>query len=180
LIEHLGDARPIESQGEAANPASADVAVDLNLIVQACVTELQADAARERVLIRSSLTRPLPSVAADAKAVRQIVQNLMTNSIKLAGAGGQVIVSTGVSASGMISLRLRDTGMGLNENELAASIQPAEARSTAAGDGSEGRLKIAVAKALAEANRASLTISSRPNDGTLVEVSFSEMSAPAA
>jgi signal transduction histidine kinase len=180
LIEHLGDARPIESQGEAANPASADVAVDLNLIVQACVTELQTDAARERVLIRSSLTRPLPSVAADAKAVRQIVQNLMTNSIKLAGAGGQVIVSTGVSASGMISLRLRDTGMGLNENELAASIQPAEARSTAAVDGSEGRLKIAVAKALAEANRASLTISSRPNDGTLVEVSFSEMSAPAA
>jgi signal transduction histidine kinase len=184
LIEHLGDARPAvpatTPQGETASPPTPDIAVDLNLIVQACVTELQTDAARERVLIRTSLTRPLPSVAADAKAVRQIVQNLMTNSIKLAGAGGQVIVSTGVSASGMISLRLRDTGMGLNENELAASMQPAEARSVAAGDGSEGRLKIAVAKALAEANRASLTISSRPNDGTLVEVSFSEMSAPAA
>ena len=184
LIENLGDARPAEPvttlEGEAAKPPSADVAIDLNLIVQACVTELQADAVRERVLIRTSLTRPLPSVAADIKAVRQIVQNLMTNSIKLAGAGGQVIVSTGVSASGMISLRLRDTGMGLNENELAASVQPAEASSTAAGDGSEGRLKIAVAKALAEANRALLTISSRPNDGTLVEVSFSEMSAPAA
>ncbi len=92
-----------------------------------------------------------------------------------------MIVSTGVSAGGMISLRLRDTGRGLNENELAATLQqPAPPRSTAAGDGSEGRLKIAVAKALAEANRASLTISSRPNDGTLVEVSFSEMSAPAA
>jgi signal transduction histidine kinase len=184
LIEHLGEARPAEpateTPGEAINPPRADIAVDLNLIVQACVTELQADAARERVLIRTSLTHPLSSVAADAKAVRQIVQNLMANSIKLAGAGGQVIVSTGVSASGMISLRLRDTGMGLNENELAASMQPAEARSVAAGDGSEGRLKIAVAKALAEANRASLTISSRPNDGTLVEVSFSEMSAPAA
>ena len=143
------------------------------------MSELQPDAVRNRVLIRTSLTRPLPSVSADAKAVRQIVQNLMTNSIKLAGAGGQVIVSTGVNAAGMISLRLRDTGMGLNESELAATMQPEEPTS-AISDGSESRLKIAVAKALAEANRASLTISSRPNDGTLVEVSFSEMSAPAA
>jgi signal transduction histidine kinase len=129
--------------------------------------------------VRTSLSRPLPSVAADANAVRQIVLNLMTNSIKLAGAGGQVIISTGGNAAGTVSLRLRDTGIGINEDDLAVAMQQRASPAGASGDGAEGRLKLAVAKALVEANRASLKISSRPNDGTLVEVSFREVS-PAA
>ena len=112
--------------------------------------------------------------------MRQIVLNLMTNSIKLGGAGGQVIISTGVNAAGAVSLRLRDTGVGVSEDDLAAALQAQPPVGEKTAGGSEGRLKLAVAKALAEANRASLKISSRPNDGTLVEVAFREVTSPAA
>ncbi|HVG51475.1 MAG TPA: HAMP domain-containing sensor histidine kinase, partial [Xanthobacteraceae bacterium] len=177
LIEAF-DREP-QSETKSDKPAVAkESTVDLNTIVQSCVSELQPEASRERVLIRTSLARPLPSVAADMNAVRQIVLNLMTNSIKLAGAGGQVIISTGVSGAGSVSLRLRDTGIGVNENDVAAALGTASMEKAA--DGSEGRLKLAVAKALVEANRASLKISSRPNDGTLVEVSFRETMPPPA
>jgi hypothetical protein len=66
----------------------------------------------------------LPPVIADARALRQIALNLIGNSIHLANAGGQVIVSTALSDFGEVMLRVRDTGHGLNDNEVAAALQP--------------------------------------------------------
>ena len=57
-------------------------------------------------------------------ALRQIALNLIGNSIHLANAGGQVIVSTALSDFGEVVLRVRDTGHGLNENEVAAAMEP--------------------------------------------------------
>ena len=51
----------------------------------------QPQANRERTIIRTSLAATLPQVVADARSVRQIVLNLLSNSIKFTGAGGQVI-----------------------------------------------------------------------------------------
>ena len=55
---------------------------------------MQPQANRERIIIRTSLSPTLPQIVADARSVRQIVLNLLSNSIKFTGAGGQVIVST--------------------------------------------------------------------------------------
>ncbi|MGZ5863845.1 MAG: sensor histidine kinase [Xanthobacteraceae bacterium] len=175
-LEHEPDTDEVKTENKSA-PTRDDV--DLNRIVQTCVGELQPGASRDRVLIRTSLHRPLPDITADGNAVRQIVLNLLTNSIRLAGAGGQVIISTGVSGAGTVSLRLRDTGTGVNETDVEAALKTEPAQD-GRSDASEGRLKLAVAKALVEANRASLKISSKPDEGTLVEVSFREVSSPAA
>ena len=58
------------------------------------------------------------------RALRQITLNLIGNSIHLANAGGQVIVSTALSDFGEVMLRVRDTGHGLNYNEVAAALEP--------------------------------------------------------
>ena len=55
---------------------------------------MQPQANRERIIIRTSLSPELPQVVADARSLRQIVLNLLSNSIKFTGPGGQVIVST--------------------------------------------------------------------------------------
>ena len=81
---------------------------------------MQPQANRERIIIRTSLAHTLPPVVADARALRQITLNLIGNSIHLANAGGQVIVSTALSDFGEVMLRVRDTGHGLNDNEVAA------------------------------------------------------------
>jgi signal transduction histidine kinase len=179
LVDELEREPQAADEKDTAKKRPAHSDIDLNRIVQACVAELQPEASRDRVLIRTSLHRGLPEIAADAGAVRQIVLNLLTNSIRLAGAGGQVIISTGVSGAGAVSLRLRDTGAGLNETDVAEALQGKPAAGVHP-DASESRLKLAVAKALVEANRASLKISSKPEEGTLVEVSFHEMPPPAA
>src|ERR1700727_3167015 len=97
---------------------------NLNDLVEQCVAVMQPQANRERIIIRTSLAHTLPPVVADARALRQIALNLIGNSIHLANAGGQVIVSTALSDFGDVVLRVRDTGHGMNDNEVAAALQP--------------------------------------------------------
>lgn len=145
---------------------------NLNELVESCVAVMQPQANRERIIIRTSLAHTLPPVVADARALRQITLNLIGNSIHLANAGGQVIVSTALSDFGEVVLRVRDTGHGLNDNEVAAAMEPFRmpAPSDQASDSSG--VSLSLTKALVEANRAQFHIKTGAHSGTLIEVVF--------
>jgi PAS domain S-box-containing protein len=145
---------------------------NLNDLVEQCVAVMQPQANRERIIIRTSLAHMLPHVVADARALRQITLNLIGNSIHLANAGGQVIVSTALSDFGEVVLRVRDTGHGLNDNEVAAAMEPfgTTAPSDQASDSSG--VSLSLTKALVEANRAQFQIKTAGRSGTLIEVVF--------
>lgn len=152
--------------------------LNLNDLVEACVTVMQPQANRERIIIRTSLGHALPQVAADARALRQVTMNLISNSIKLASAGGQVIVSTALSDRGEVCLRIRDTGHGLSETEVAAAMEPF--RTPPPGDAADSSaLSLSLTKALVEANRARFNIKSAGSSGTLIEVVFAPVVARA-
>lgn len=145
--------------------------LNLNDLVEACVVVMQPQANRERIIIRTSLGHALPQVVADARAMRQITMNLISNSIRLASAGGQVIVSTALSDRGEVALRIRDTGHGLTEREVAAAMEPF--RTPPPGDAADNSaLSLSLTKALVEANRARFNIKSAGHSGTLIEVVF--------
>jgi PAS domain S-box-containing protein len=176
LLNNLLDLSKIEAGQYELAPTS----LNLNEVVQACVTVMQPQANRERIIIRTSLAPALAPVTADPRALRQIVLSLLSNSIKFTGAGGQVIVSTAQSTDGEIVLRVRDTGIGMDEKELGVALEPFRHLATAARWGSDGTgIGLPLTKALAEANRARFTITSKVNDGTLVEVAFAAAHVPA-
>jgi signal transduction histidine kinase len=147
--------------------------VDLTALLQQCVALMQPQANRERIIIRTSLLPTLPAVVVDERSIRQIVLNLLSNSIKFTGAGGQVIVSTALTDRGEAVLRVRDTGIGMSEKEIETALEPFRqlATSTRWGSGGTG-LGLPLTKALVEANRATFTIKSAVNAGTLVEITF--------
>jgi signal transduction histidine kinase len=147
--------------------------VSLNELTQQCVGIMQPQASRARIIIRTSLTPGLPQVVADERSLRQIVLNLLSNSIKFTGPGGQVIVSTAFADSGEAVLRVRDTGVGMSEKDVEAALEPFRQAATSGSWGSGGTgLGLPLTKALAEANRAHFSIKSAPNAGTLIEVAF--------
>ena len=149
---------------------------NLNDMVESCVAVMQPQANRERIIIRTSLAQMLPPVMADGPALRQITMNLIGNSIHLANTGGQVIVSTALTDFGEVALRIRDTGHGLNDNEVAAAMEPF--RTQAPLDHSpEAAVSLSLTKALVEANRAQFNIKTGARSGTLVEVVFSRAMA---
>src|SRR5262249_10423819 len=138
----------------------------------------QQDAASmARVVIRTALSTALHPILADAAAVHSMVLALLGHALQTTPAGGQVIVSTGRSPAGDALLRIRDSGEGLNEKAIEAALprgpqrlpNPLDARTGQAGPRGAG---LALVGALAEANHAQFTITSKPHQGSLFEIVF--------
>jgi signal transduction histidine kinase len=153
--------------------------VSLNELARECVAAMQPQIKRARVVIRSSLPSALPQAVADAHSVRQILLHLLSRSISASGPGGQLIVSTALNESGEVALRVRDRGVGMSAQDLAAALAPFRQPAAAVPEISGvARLDLALAKALAQANRARFLAKSAPNEGTLVEVAFAARGVP--
>jgi signal transduction histidine kinase len=167
LVNDLLDLAKIEAGRMELSFAS----VSLNDLVGATVALLQPQAARDRIVMRTSFAPKLPPVVADERSIRQIVLNLVSNAIKFTDAGGQVIVSTALTDGGEVAFRVRDTGIGMTEDEIEAALEPFRQLATARKRGGTG-LGLPLTKALVEANRGALRLQSSPNEGTLAEVLF--------
>ncbi len=130
--------------------------IALNDVVASCVARLQAEAARGRIVVRTSFSTDLADLEADERSVSRAASLVIEHAIRRSAAGGQVIVSTGSTESEGVALRVRDTGAG--------TAQPAAEPSDEVEDG------LALPRALVEANGGRLQLSARPEDGTLVEI----------
>ena len=164
------------SKIEAGKLELAFASVDANSVIRECVSLMQPQAARERVIMRVSLHDRLPRVMVDERSLKQIMLNLMSNAVKFNEPGGQVIVSTAVDASGQAVIRVRDTGVGMNENEVGLALTPFSQVGKGAAKGGAG-LGLPLTKALVEANKAEFSIKSRREQGTLIEIAFPNIQA---
>jgi PAS domain S-box-containing protein len=148
-------------------------AVDLNQIVSETVALLQPQANGERIIIRTSLSRAVPQVVADARSIRQIILNLVSNAIKFTPMNGQVIVSTVYEGNGEVVLRVRDTGRGMTQNDIEHAMKPFNQIKLSAENHPRGTgLGLPLTKALVEANRAYFDMESTPGKGTIAHVHF--------
>ncbi len=145
--------------------------VDANSLIRECVSLMQPQAARERIIMRVSLFDRLPRVIVDERSLKQIMLNLMSNAVKFNEPGGQVIVSTAVDATGQAIIRVRDTGVGMSESEVGLALEPFGQIGKASRKGGVG-LGLPLTKALVEANKAEFSIKSRRDHGTLIEIAF--------
>jgi PAS domain S-box-containing protein len=168
LINDLLDLSKVEAGKLELNFES----VAVNTVIQECVALMQPQANRERIIIRTSLAAGVPNVVADLRSIRQILLNLLSNAIKFTSSGGQVIVASAVEETGEVVLRIRDTGIGMSAKDIDTAMRPFRQVATG-GRAKEGTgLGLPLTKALVEANRASFSIDSIPNQGTLVKITF--------
>ncbi|KAB2684680.1 MULTISPECIES: cell-division control histidine kinase PdhS [Brucella/Ochrobactrum group] len=156
-------------------------AVSLNDAIAEAIALMQPQANRERVIIRSSFQSNLPDIVADARSIKQVALNLLSNAVRFTAPGGQVIVSTSYELNGDVVMRVRDTGIGMTKSEVEQALKPfrqvnalERRKAESARDWrSEGTgLGLPLTKAMVEANRAQFAIDSTPGHGTVVEIAF--------
>ena len=144
-----------------------DIAADD--VIESCLVLARPVAERAGVDLVAALPPNPPHVVADELSLKQILLNLLANAIKFSRPGDRVRVSAVYPASGVLHISVADTGPGMGEPPAAASANARiELRPVNSGLG----IGLPLAKALAQANGASLQIESAPGQGTCVTVTF--------
>jgi PAS domain S-box-containing protein len=147
-------------------------AVNLAEVTEHAMTLVAGQAAERRVLLRKNIPPGLPQVVADLRSMRQILLNLLSNAVKFTDPGGQAIVSAALTKEGELKLKVKDTGLGMSDAELAHALEPFRRVATEGREAEGTGLGLPLTKALAEANRTSFAITSAPGKGTTVEITF--------
>ena len=168
LISDMLDMAKIEAGKLELNIES----VDFNGTIEDSVRMLR-DRAENGGLELSVALPPAPLfVAADKRAVKQIMLNLLSNAIKFTPAGGSVGVGIGVT-DGFATITVADTGIGIPADDLERLGHPFEQVNgdpmlAKTGSG----LGLALVRALTEKHGGTLRIESEEGVGTAVHVSF--------
>jgi signal transduction histidine kinase len=71
----------------------------------------------------SDLPDELPPIVSDAGRIQQILYNLLSNAVKFTPDGGLVELKVSQSGADYVSIAVRDTGIGIPENDLASVFE---------------------------------------------------------
>jgi signal transduction histidine kinase len=109
-------------------------------------------------------------VMGDATRLQQVAANLIDNAIKYTAPGGRVEVTV-TRADGRAWLRVRDTGIGIQSNELPRIWERLFRGDTSRTERGLG-LGLSLVKAIVEAHSGTVDVRSEPNQGSVFTVSL--------
>ena len=144
-------------------------AVDLGAAVAQALPLVAGLAARHHIALHSGAVGG--TVLADPIRLRQVLINLLVNAIKYNRPQGQVVVESDPGEN-FICLRVRDTGRGLNSEQLSHLFEPFN-RLGMDSEGIEGSgIGLTVVKALVEGMGGQVHASSLVGHGTVFELTL--------
>ncbi|MDF1792092.1 MAG: ATP-binding protein [Thalassobaculaceae bacterium] len=145
-------------------------------IIRPILTRRQQDLQVTRTAGRAT------AILGDARAVKQILINLLTNAAKYGREGGRIELGTGLR-NDQVTLTIIDDGLGIAPRDLPHVFDPFyrcinPMNATADDNAVEGTgLGLAIVKSLTERMNGQVTLDSIINHGTRVEISLPAMDA---
>jgi len=135
--------------------------IDAHQAVSNVVEICRADARSKKLNVHLNLRAKSCHVTADTAKFQQIIWNVLKNAIKFTPEGGEIIISSDNPAETVLTLDVRDTGIGMEPEVMQRIFDPFEQgnRSFEHRFGGLG-LGLAISKSLAQAHGATLTAQS--------------------
>lgn len=161
LIDDLLTASKIQAE-QGVRLQLADVHLDV--LAQRAVERFAPQTNRHRFTL--SFQENFPSIQGDAKLLRQVVDNLLTNAIKYSPNGGTITVG-GRYTDHSVTFFVRDEGTGISESEQARIFDrfyrvDNNLTSKTKGTG----LGLYLVKAIIEAHHGEINVKSQPSQGS--------------
>jgi signal transduction histidine kinase len=166
LITDILDLSKIEAGKFVLDPRPVDVAES----VTSCLEMTRRRAEEVGITLTASVPDDLPMLIADARSVKQILLNLLTNAVKFTPRDGAVSLSV-TAQEGRLHLAVRDTGIGIPGKTLERIGLPFEQADNDPMRAREGTgLGLALVKSLVEKHGGRMRIESREGFGTTVSI----------
>jgi signal transduction histidine kinase len=147
--------------------------VDLNSVIQEAIRAMTARLAQTPVTLITQLAPDLPTISGNASLLEQVFAGLIGNAIEASGSapGSSITIITGTerpsSAALTVYAEIADTGIGISPESLANIFEPFYT-TKAQGIG----LGLALAKKFTVVYGGSITVQSRPQEGTKFRATF--------
>jgi PAS domain S-box-containing protein len=143
--------------------------LDVGEIINATVQIVSERVRSAEVSIDVNIQNDVPKIYADETRIKQIVLNLLSNSIKFTRPGGKITVIAEQAEDEGVSLSVIDTGVGISKDKLDRVFQPfvqdlSSHHLTQEGTG----LGLTLVKSLAELMGGNVEITSEVGEGTTV------------
>jgi PAS domain S-box-containing protein len=145
--------------------------VAIGAVVGQAVRVIREQAGRAGIRLDVALAPALPRLRGDARAIKQILLNLMSNAVKFTPRGGRVTIAAAADGARGMRLQVADTGIGIAPEDIARLMQPFTQLETVEVRRHQGTgLGLALVQAMARLHGGSVTIESEPGSGTTVAV----------
>ncbi len=139
-------------------------------IISDIMQRIASLAEAKNITFASSVPADLPNVFIDASAISKSLENILVNAVKFSNVDERIDVMLQVDDR-CLTIRVRDYGVGIPQNEQMRLCQPFEQFSAPLENGYKGSgLGLAIANSLMALHGGSLAIDSAPGRGTLVEM----------
>src|ERR1700741_1667410 len=169
LINEILDLSRIEAGRYELN----EEAVSLINVVGDCHHLMNLRASSRGITIHEVVEQAMPRIWGDERAIRQVVLNLISNSIKFTPQGGEIWLKVGWTASGGQYLSVKDPGSGIAEDEIPIVLASFGQGSNSIKSAEQGAgLGLPIAKSLIDMHGGTFTLKSKLRIGTEVIVTF--------
>jgi signal transduction histidine kinase len=156
---------------EAGQMELAEAPLTIEELVADCLPLVRDKAAARGLELTASVPADLPVMNLDATRMRQVLLNLLSNSMKFTEPGGKIAIVAASSADGGIVLSVTDTGIGMTEDEVAVALEPFRQVDNTLARNYEGTgLGLPLARRFTELHGGSLEVVSQRGRGTEVLV----------
>ncbi len=146
--------------------------IDLHATLEACLHMVHDQAEEAKLDINLEVGENLPKIRANARMLRQILLNVLSNAIKFTPSGGGIAVSLlREDDTGDLVLSVRDSGIGIAPADIERVMQPFEQVASAQATGYRGTgLGLPTAKSLIELHGGTFSIDSKVDLGTTATI----------
>ena len=145
--------------------------VELDEILRTCILSFRPLATQAGLTLVEEIAGDLHLTRGDPGKLNQVFNNILSNAIKFTPHGGTVTLSATNLLPDRVSVSIRDTGIGMNAEDIAVAMTP-----FGQVDGSRTRwregtgLGLPIAHSLTQMHEGEINIRSKPGAGTEVTV----------
>jgi signal transduction histidine kinase len=160
------------SKLEAGRFELQDDVVEIAKVVSETVRMIGQQAEQNGLRLLLDLAPDLPRIHADSRRLRQILLNLISNSIKFTPGNGEIKISAAFDGDDLV-LAVADTGIGMAAEDIPTALSrfgQIDSRLSRKYDGTG--LGLPLSKLLVELHGGTLTIESTVGSGTTVMIRF--------
>ena len=161
------------SRAEAGGLTIEEGGVDVADVVASCRQLFSETVKDKKLRLVAELPASLPHLWADKRLVKQMLLNLISNSIKFTPEGGTITIEARPVADGRLMIAVSDTGIGIAPKNFAKVLSPFGQVEGAMSRSHEGTgLGLPLVKGMIERHGGTLELASELGQGTTVTLYF--------